>query len=307
MKILAINCNLDLSYFKGKVDFQVDYKTTTQIFPYFIARAKNISLGTPDMYSPNPTSYLSQFKGYDFYIVCYDPKDYPSKFATTGGFTNSVRINNGIWCTVRKDPYTNKYITHELMHCLVYYLNVIKGLNKKNETMVWDYMDSDRFKRPYYLNDFPDNPDSNFSQTWNEISKHLDLLKPTVTVTRLTDDGAQTLGELSFGSFTCKTLERPYLDNKPNISCIPKGTYNCKYTFSPKFLKYTYEIQNVPKRSGIRIHSANFFYQLLGCIALGSAFIDINKDGKKDVIDSRITVSKLESLLGKKDFTLIIK
>lgn len=181
MKILAINCNPDLTYFKGKVDFQVDYKTTTQIFPYFIARAKNTALGTPDMYSPNPTSYLSQFKGYDFYIVCYDPKDYPNQFANTGGFTNSVPVNNGIWCTVRKDPYTNKYITHELMHCLVYYLNVIKGLNKKNETMVWDYMDSDRFQRSYYLNDFPDNPVSNFSQTWNEISKHLDLLKPMTT------------------------------------------------------------------------------------------------------------------------------
>lgn len=178
MKILAINCIPDLTYFKDKIDFQVDYKITDKVFPYFIARAKNTALGTPDMYSPDPTTYISQFKGYDFIIVCYDPAKYPSTFASTGGYTNSVPVNNSIWCTVRKDSYTNKYITHELMHCLVYYLNVIKGLNKSNSTMAWDYMDSDKQGRPYHLNDFPDNPDSNFSQTWEQIKKNINLLKP---------------------------------------------------------------------------------------------------------------------------------
>lgn len=315
MKILAIGCTPNLYYYTSRgLKIEIDYKTTTQIFPFFLTRPKNISLGTPDMYTPNVSQYVSQFTGYDFIVVGYDMKDYPAEFLGTGGYTHSIPVNNAIWCTVRKDININSYITHEIMHSLVYYLNVILGLNKSNATMIRDCMDSDMQNRPYYLNYDPENPDSNYSQTWNQIKLHLDKLnnikydmKQTLTMTRLEDDGIQTLGELKYGSSTFKTLERPWKENKPNISCIPKGTYNVKYSFSPKFLKWTYEIQNVPKRSGIRIHSANFFYQLLGCIALGSKIIDINKDGKKDVIDSRIAVNKLETLLSKKDFTLVIK
>lgn len=132
------------------------------------------------------------------------------------------------------------------------------------------------------------------------------LTLPTVTITRKSDDRIQTLGILKSQDFQCFSLERPWKNNKPFISCIPKGTYTCKWTFSPKFLRYTYEIQNVQNRSGIRIHSANFYSQLLGCIALGNSYRDINYDGKMDVLNSRITVAKFEQLMDKKDFTLVI-
>lgn len=141
---------------------------------------------------------------------------------------------------------------------------------------------------------------------WDKILK-LDDDIPTVTITRISDDGVQTLGELQYGTFWCKTLERPWKDNKSNISCIPKGTYNCKYTFSPKFMKYTYLLEGTNPRSSIRIHSGNFWFDIQGCILLGDSYKDLNSDKRVDILNSRLTVNKFEQLLGKRPFRLIIK
>jgi len=304
MKILAINCKPDLTYFTSRgLTFDIDYKTTTQVFPYFLARA-----GTPPIYTPDVRQYLTQFTGYQIIIVGWNPKDYPTSFANTGGYTHDVPINGAIWCTVRLDQNTNGYIVHEMMHSLVYYLNVIKGLNKSNATQVMDYMDRDKQGRPYFLNNDPENPLSNHSQTWEQIKPHLDLLTtPTVTIARFSDDGVQTLGDLTYKDFHCKTLERPWKNNQRNISCIPKGTYKVKWTFKLGKFGYCYEIQNVPNRAGILIHSGNYFYDVEGCILLGTGYNDLNHDKFTDIINSKITVQAFNNLMGKKDFTLIIK
>jgi hypothetical protein len=139
-----------------------------------------------------------------------------------------------------------------------------------------------------------------------------------VILKRTFSDKKQTLGVLSFmvpgkELFVCKTLELPWAGNKKNISCIPAGTYTCRWTSSPKMsnehghLYYTYEVLNVPGRTGIRIHSANYFFQLLGCIALGDAHKDINSDGELDTIRSGYTVEFFNNLMDKKDFLLVIE
>lgn len=127
-----------------------------------------------------------------------------------------------------------------------------------------------------------------------------------VTLTRDTYDKKQTLGSLNVGNFRCKTLERPWLNNQKNVSCIPEGEYKVTWTFSPKFMKYTYEVQSVPNRSAIRIHKGNFFYDIQGCILLGTGYSDINKDGSVDIINSTKTVQDFDTLMGGKDFTLRI-
>ena len=133
-----------------------------------------------------------------------------------------------------------------------------------------------------------------------------------VFLKRTSDDGFQTLGELVCGTFKCKTLELPYLENQRLVSCIPVGRYPCEYTQSGRLTKlnerpvFTYEVLDVPQRSGIRIHSANFAHQLLGCIALGSAFTDINGDGKKDLVNSRATIEKFLYSTNLEDLELII-
>ncbi len=98
----------------------------------------------------------------------------------------------------------------------------------------------------------------------------------------------------------------------PRISCIPEGTYICKYTKSPLFSKnagrdvFTYAVLNVPKRAGIRIHSANYARQLLGCIALGSGLKDLDLDGQNDIIHSGDTMRKFEAYMNYEDFELTI-
>lgn len=64
------------------------------------------------------------------------------------------------------------------------------------------------------------------------------------------------------------TLELPWLDNKPRESCIRAGTYPIALTWSNRWKKPMLEVVNVPGRSGIRIHNANFATELLGCIAV---------------------------------------
>lgn len=125
---------------------------------------------------------------------------------------------------------------------------------------------------------------------------------------RVSDDGHQTLGTLSvnFSDFTCKTLELPWKDNQRRISCIPKGEYICKWTFSNAMQTYHYEITNVPGRDGIRIHAANYVEQLLGCIALGAGIKDLNNDKIGDLYHSGNTIRAFQELMDHQTFKLTI-
>ena len=79
-----------------------------------------------------------------------------------------------------------------------------------------------------------------------------------------------TLGFLSIdGEFECFTLELPWLDNKPYVSCIPEGTYKVELEYSGRFGKELPELRDVPGRSEIKFHPANFPSELKGCIAPG--------------------------------------
>lgn len=139
-----------------------------------------------------------------------------------------------------------------------------------------------------------------------------ELVMKKATIIRTFGDDKQTLGVFKTDNFECKTLELADKNNESRISCIPYGSYFVKYTRSPLFSQhaghnvFTYEIQNVPNRGGIRIHSANYFFQLLGCIAVGDALKDINMDSELDVIHSGLTLQKLELAMNKEDFELEI-
>ena len=96
-----------------------------------------------------------------------------------------------------------------------------------------------------------------------------------------------------------KGLELPWKDNKRRVSCIPEGVYEAIIHDSPKFGRCVW-IQNVPDRSEILIHAANYVRQLLGCQAAGKSHIDIDGDGLKDVTSSRKTVNEIVALLPNK-------
>ena len=79
----------------------------------------------------------------------------------------------------------------------------------------------------------------------------------TVILTREPSTMRGTFGKIVIDDKSWLTLERPWLLNAAEVSCIPEGCYKCTWTESPKMKKFTYELQEVPDRSGIRIHSAN--------------------------------------------------
>ena len=106
-----------------------------------------------------------------------------------------------------------------------------------------------------------------------------------------------TLGKMYFGDNFVETLELPWKNNTTQISCIPDGEYEVEKTYSPSFRKNLWLIKNVPHRSGIRIHSANYVSELLGCIAPGLSRYDLNKDGIIDMKDSKKAMNLLEEEL----------
>lgn len=105
-----------------------------------------------------------------------------------------------------------------------------------------------------------------------------------------------TTGRVEFEGFYCHSLELPWLNNKTDKSCIPNGIYLCRKIASPNHGR-CFEICNVPERTLVRGHSANFTSELLGCIAFGDSSDDINNDGILDVTNSRNTFEKLMSKL----------
>ncbi len=126
-----------------------------------------------------------------------------------------------------------------------------------------------------------------------------------------------TFGSLAFGEQVVNTVELPWRDNVRQISCIPPGTYECAIVQSPRFGR-VYEVKNVPGRSHVLIHPANFAgdeslgwtTELQGCIALGERHGRIkNPSGKmqRAVLVSRPAVAKLMSWAAGAPFTLEIK
>ncbi|SHG36621.1 hypothetical protein SAMN05444396_1102 [Flavobacterium segetis] len=69
------------------------------------------------------------------------------------------------------------------------------------------------------------------------------------------------------GRLICYTIELPFRDNLPQVSCIPEGEYFIEKRYSSRF-GWHFEILNVPNRSLILFHPANHaLTELRGCIA----------------------------------------
>jgi len=65
----------------------------------------------------------------------------------------------------------------------------------------------------------------------------------------------------------CKTIELPWKQNQPSVSCIPEGEYRIRKRRSARFGLHL-EVVDVPNRSYILFHPANVAWkELRGCIA----------------------------------------
>lgn len=127
-----------------------------------------------------------------------------------------------------------------------------------------------------------------------------------IDLLRLTLDQQQPqFGVLYFANTpSFLTLEPPNLHNEKGISCIPKGTYTCKKVYSRilpngKELDITFEILDVPNRSGILFHPGNTIDDTHGCILVGTGIGEIGT--RKGITQSKLAFQKFLTLL--KDVT----
>ena len=116
---------------------------------------------------------------YHAVVFCYDATPYQPEIGETGGFTEcSDDVYLGTWlCTVRLDGNEGLYTTHELLHTFTHKLERI-GLP------VNDIMDLTPISTPtgvqlvpYYKNNFPNDPDSNYNRQWALIEPYKHYLE----------------------------------------------------------------------------------------------------------------------------------
>lgn len=140
------------------------------------------------------------------------------------------------------------------------------------------------------------------------------MITATLTRTRMGKTG--TFGRLFItGGPSFATAELPWKDNLPMVSCIPAGTYLCRWTFSNSFKRWMYQIVDVTGRTGVRFHVGNWAgdkalglkCDVEGCVLLGVAHG--SPEGQEGVISSggeNGAVAQFERYMNKADFHLTI-
>ena len=125
-----------------------------------------------------------------------------------------------------------------------------------------------------------------------------------LTLKRIALRSTYTIGRLYVdGNYFCDTLEDAVRDLNKNgkfdngekkikgKTAIPYGTYEIKWTYSPRFKKYTPQLMNVPSFEGIRIHNGNSSDHTEGCLLLG----ENKKVGM--VLNSKATIAKFYPII----------
>jgi len=103
--------------------------------------------------------------------------------------------------------------------------------------------------------------------------------------------------------FVCYALERPWLNNEKNISCVPAGTYEIERYDSAKFpdcfslVNFNLGVGLTPEfqRNYILIHPANRVSQLQGCIAPGIGISGYAEEWM--IVDSRNALEKIRKIV----------
>jgi hypothetical protein len=105
--------------------------------------------------------------------------------------------------------------------------------------------------------------------------------------------------------FTFDTLELPWKNNEPQISCIPEGKYKVVRRFSQKYKDHMH-VTDVEGRSFILIHWGNYagsanpktgIPDIKGCILIGNGFKDITGDGIDEILRSKTTFQSFMAIM----------
>ncbi len=91
---------------------------------------------------------------------------------------------------------------------------------------------------------------------------------------RVSDNGEHTCGVFVLDKKPVSVcLERPWMNNQSDISCIPVGSYPCRKIGPTEKFNYQHiEVDNVPNRKDIRIHRGNDAHDTEGCLLAARQF-----------------------------------
>ena len=102
-----------------------------------------------------------------------------------------------------------------------------------------------------------------------------------------------------------KTVERPWIDNKKSISCIPVGTYDCVPRRYNRGGYDAVEVTQVKNRSYILFHKGNFAEDSAGCILVCAAHGVLKN--RWAGLSSDLAFDEFMGYVRGKNFRLIIK
>lgn len=140
------------------------------------------------------------------------------------------------------------------------------------------------------------------SETMFGLEREATIIMIDIELKRFAYHPEGTLGVIDVQGERFYTVERPWLDNAPNVSCIPEGNYEVAWRDSPRFGE-TYHIKDVQDRTYILIHVANFPKDVQGCIGLGTGLMG----DRVAVSNSRKAIAKFEELTRDTSWRLIVK
>ena len=138
-----------------------------------------------------------------------------------------------------------------------------------------------------------------------------------LTLCRKSTSDQGTFGELTTPNGTVfVSAELPWRDNKPSLSCIPRGNYPVKWLWSPKHNRNIYHVEGVQGRdrnlemANIEIHNGNYAgdvtkgyrSDVLGCILIGNKVGVIGT--QRAVLESQAALAHFESLMNQEPFML---
>lgn len=114
-----------------------------------------------------------------------------------------------------------------------------------------------------------------------------------------------TFGVLLEGSVPfALTLEPPWKDNQPFVSCIPANAYICFAINSRKFGD-AYRLNDVPGRFDILFHKGNFGKDTQGCILVGEQY-GMDGDGNPIITSSRAGFNEFMRRANGEEIDLVI-
>ena len=139
------------------------------------------------------------------------------------------------------------------------------------------------------------------------------MSRATIQLQRFAYSPMGTFGKIIVpGGFTCFTVERPWMGNRQNISCIPEGRYVLRKRYSPVVERTSdgeftegWQVTEVPSRTFIMLHPGNHMENVEGCIAMG---LDLGFiQGKWAVTSGRIAFRNLMNALTGSEYDIDIR